>query len=115
MMHMAEAMEIDAKLHAVDQKTIEMARFSDIQLALIKVMDERYKVFAEFYKKHYDTMNGEERSHFGNWFFKILDIYSIFVNKYITNDDFLLFRIDEYTKTEPIELIGKLRRSKFSR
>ena len=114
MMHVAEEMEIDAKLASIDQKTIDGAAFSNIQLALIKVMDDRYKVFAEFYKKYYDKMNGDERSNFGNWFFKILDIYSIFVNKYITNDDFLLFRIDEYTKTEPIELIGKLRRSRFS-
>jgi succinate dehydrogenase flavin-adding protein (antitoxin of CptAB toxin-antitoxin module) len=104
---------MESYLNNVKESDIIHNRFTDVQIAIIKKMDEKFKVLGNFYQKHFDKMNKSERVRFGNWFHKILEIYSIFVNKHITNDDFLMFRIDWIMKTEPIALIDVSRRSKF--
>lgn len=92
---------VNAKLGEIDQKTIDRVKFTDMQLAIIKVIDDRYRVMSKHYKENFEKMSDKQKVHFANWFHEVLDIYSIFANKFITNDGFLMFRIGELVAATP--------------
>jgi hypothetical protein len=97
---------VNAKIGEVDQKTIDRVKFTDIQLAIIKVIDDRYRVMSKHYKENFSNMSDKQKICFGNWFHEALDFYSIFVNKFVTNDGFLMFRVGELVDATPESVAG---------
>jgi len=86
-----------------------ITQFTDIQLDVVGKLDTKYRVVSKYFDAHFGKMSPKQKARFAGWFDNVLATYSTFLHKEITNDDFLLFRVNEMLHMEPEEIAGPKR------
>ena len=72
-----------------------VSNFEEHQLRVVQELDTKYAAIMELWEKTPEKINSRKRLHALTLFFqRTLDIMHLLLNKAMTNDDFLLFRID---------------------
>ena len=66
-----------------------------LQLEIVQKLDTKFESIMKEVEKCKEPMGANERTHGLLIFYtRILQVYNVLFNKYTTNDDFLLFRIE---------------------
>jgi hypothetical protein len=72
-----------------------VSNFEPHQLRLVEKLDKKFEAIMKEWEAKPKLINTPEKSiDLSRFFQRILEVYNILLNKYIFNDDFLLFKVE---------------------
>ena len=91
--------KIQQKMMDKNMVKSKVSGLAPLQLEIVQKLDAKFENIMKDVEANPSQLGNNERTHGLLIFYtRILQVYNVLFNKYITNDDFLLFRIENILK-----------------